>query len=55
MNESYADIQRIRQTYPMYQRYWCCGLTIGCKHAPDCPSVPTPDGLESDEECVEET
>lgn len=38
------DIETIRLTHPMYQRYWCCTRTIGSKHSRNCPSVPTADG-----------
>ena len=35
--------ESIETTYPMYQRYWCCGRHIGEQHAPDCPATPTPE------------
>lgn len=38
------QIATIRLTYPMYQRYWCCGRTIGTLHGRDCTMTPTPDG-----------
>jgi hypothetical protein len=45
-------IETIRIAYPAYQRYWCCGRTIGTLHGRTCPLVPTAKGPLDDEDDV---
>jgi len=37
-------IKEVRQEHPMYQRYMCCGRTIGTRHAQTCPQTPDANG-----------
>jgi len=52
MNPSIETIERIREQYPMYQRYLCCGRTITTRHSKNCPSCPDVDGPADDQDDI---